>query len=130
MIDEKDLVWRFFAATSGPGGQNVNKVATAVELRWNVWASAYNETVKQRIAAAAGRKLAASGDIVIVAKGTRSQDANKAAALVRLREVIAKGTKPVVKRRASKPTKGSRERRLEGKRVRSGIKAGRGRVVE
>jgi ribosome-associated protein len=129
-MDEKLLKFKFFAASAGPGGQHVNKVATACELRFDVDGAGLNEEVRERLVKLAGRKMTLEGEIVIVAKGSRSQEANKVEALARLEELLAKARKVPVKRKKSRPTKASRERRLEGKKVRSGIKRLRGKLAE
>lgn len=112
----------------GPGGQHVNKTATAVQLRFKVGASGLPEAVKQRLMALQDSRITADGVIVIKAQGTRSQEQNKAEALARLQDMIAKAEKVPRVRRATKPTFGSTQRRLAGKAQRSEVKAGRGKV--
>jgi ribosome-associated protein len=124
-IDEKDLDERFVRA-SGPGGQNVNKVSTAVELRFNVHASSLPYDVKQRLRDLAGSKLTADGLLTIDSREHRLQSQNREAARARLAALIRQALIRPRTRRATKPKAGARERRLTGKKLRSGIKAGRG----
>ena len=124
-LDERELVFRFVRA-SGPGGQNVNKVSTAVELRFDVAHSpSLTEDVRARLRVLAGRRLNTEGVLVIDAQRHRSQERNRADAVERLVELIRKAAIPPVPRRKTKPTRGSRERRLESKRLRARIKRGR-----
>ena len=112
--------------SSGPGGQNVNKVETAVRLRWNVAASAaLPDEVKARLAALAGRRLTADGVLLIEARRFRTQEKNREDALARLEELLAKAARAPRRRRATKPGRAARERRLEAKRRRSETKRGR-----
>ena len=113
----------------GPGGQHVNKVATAVQLRFNVRGSALPPAVKARLLALNDSRITKEGDVVIKAQGARSQEANKADALGRLTELIEQAEHVPKARKATKPTYGSKLRRLEGKSKRSEVKAGRGRVT-
>ena len=126
-IPEEQLDERFVRA-SGPGGQNVNKVATAVELRFNVPASALPEEVKARLTALAGRRMSADGVILLDSREHRTQAANREAARARMAALVAKAFRRPRRRKATTPTKASRERRLEAKTQRAGLKAARGRV--
>ena len=112
----------------GPGGQHVNKASTAVQLRFDVQASALPASVKARLLATPDSRVTVEGVVVIKAQGTRSQEQNKAEAMVRLQELIAQAEHVPRARRATKPTFGSRQRRLAGKAQRSEVKAGRGKV--
>jgi ribosome-associated protein len=127
-IDEAELDESFIRA-SGPGGQNVNKVSTAVQLRFDVRRSpSLPNDVAVRLMRLAGSRLTSDGVLVLTAQSHRTQERNRADARERLVELIAKAAVRPVRRRATKPTLGSKTRRLESKAVRSGIKAGRGRV--
>jgi ribosome-associated protein len=114
----------------GAGGQNVNKVSSAVHLRFDIRASSLPQDVKERLLALADQRITADGVVVIKAQTSRSQDANRADALARLNELVASVATPPRKRRPTKPTHGSKLRRLEGKAVRAQVKAGRGKVHE
>ena len=114
----------------GAGGQNINKVSSAVHLRFDIRASSLPEAVKDRLLAQRDQRITAEGVVVIKAQTTRSQDMNRADAMQRLHDLINSVAVPPKPRRATKPTFGSKQRRLEGKGIRSAIKAGRGRVNE
>ncbi len=112
----------------GPGGQNVNKVSSAVHLRFDVAASTLPYGVKERLLAVSDNRLCKDGVVVIKAQNERSQEQNKAQALARLHDLVASVWAAPVQRRATKPTYGSKQRRLEGKTLRGQVKAGRGKV--
>lgn len=114
----------------GAGGQNVNKVSNAVHLRFDIRASSLPEPVKARLLALRDQRITADGVIVIKAQTTRSQDMNRADAMLRLNEIVNSVAVPPKPRRATKPTYGSRQRRLEHKGLRSAIKAGRAKISE
>ena len=114
----------------GAGGQNVNKVSSAVHLRFDVQASSLPEELKARLLALADSRISNEGVVIIKAQQHRSQEKNRGAALERLQELIEAAAHVPRVRRATKPTRASRERRLEGKAVRSSVKAGRGKVQD
>jgi ribosome-associated protein len=115
VIPDRDLSFAFVRA-SGPGGQNVNKVSSAVQLRFDMAGStALSDAVKNRLRVLAGRRLTDEGAILIIARNQRSQDHNRREALERLADLIRRALVAPKTRKATKPTKASRERRLEGK---------------
>ena len=121
-IDESELEENFIRA-SGPGGQHVNKTETAVQLRFNVRGSpSLPNDVAVRLMKLAGSRMTQDGVLVLTAQSERSQKRNREEALARLVELIRQAAVRPVKRRATKPTRASREKRLESKKRRSGIK--------
>jgi ribosome-associated protein len=114
----------------GAGGQNVNKVSSAVHLRFDIHASSLPEAIKERLLAVRDQRITAEGVVVIKAQTSRSQDMNRADALQRLQALVDGVAVPPKARRPTKPTYGSKQRRLEGKSQRSAVKAGRGKVDE
>lgn len=112
----------------GAGGQNVNKVSNAAHLRFDIRASSLPEDVKARLLAQRDTRISDEGVVVIKAQDHRSLPLNRAAALERLQAMVDAAAHVAPPRRATKPTLGSKRRRLEGKAIRSAVKAGRGRV--
>ena len=128
-IPESELEFRFFRS-GGPGGQNVNKVATAVQMRFDVLNSpSLGEGVRQRLMKLAGSRLTQDGVILITAVRFRTQERNRADAIERLQGLIEKASVAPTYRVPTRPTRASRERRLGAKSHRSGIKSGRGKPI-
>ena len=107
----------------GPGGQNVNKVSNAVHLRFDIAASSLPAAVKERLLALPGRRVTKEGVLVLKAQTSRSLEQNRALALERLQAIVTEAAQVPEVRRATKPTYGSKQRRLEGKSIRSQVKA-------
>ena len=117
-----------FIASSGPGGQNVNKVATAVQLRLDVFALRLSPPVFHRLKALAGSRMTARGEIVLTARTHRTQEANRAEARERLADLIAKAETEPARRKKSQLNRVGKQARLEGKKRRGSVKANRGKV--
>lgn len=126
-LPEDALEERFLAAT-GPGGQNVNKVATAVQIRLDVFALRLLPAVYARLKTLAGSKWTNDGEIVLTARSFRTQEANRADARARLADMVAKAHVAPVRRIKTKPSKSAKEKRLTGKSIRGDVKKGRGKV--
>jgi ribosome-associated protein len=124
-IDENDIDISFVRA-SGPGGQNVNKLSTAAQLRFDTRRIALPEDAALRLNRLAGQRMTKDGVIVIHAQRFRTQERNRADAIDRLLEILREAMTRPIPRRATKPTLGSKTRRLEGKKRRGDIKAKRG----
>ena len=117
-----------FLAASGPGGQNVNKVATACQLRCDVFALGLAPDVYHRLKALAGSRMNAAGEIVITARKYRTQEANREEARTRLADLIARAHVRQAKRVKTRPSRAARAKRVDEKKQRGSIKQGRGKV--
>ena len=126
-LPEEALEEKFLAAT-GPGGQNVNKVATAVQLRLDVFALGLHPDVYHRLKDLAGSRWTKEGEIVLTARAHRTQEANRAEARERMAELVGKAHQRPVKRVKTKPSRAAKARRVDEKKGRSAVKAGRGKV--
>jgi ribosome-associated protein len=123
-IDERELTFEYIRA-SGPGGQNVNKVATAVQMRFDIHASSLPEDVKVRLSHFAGKRVTSEGILVIEAKRFRTQEQNRFDAMERFVELVKKASAKPKSRRKTKPTAASQEKRLRSKKQRGKIKQAR-----
>ena len=128
-LPEDALSEKFLAAT-GPGGQNVNKVATACQLRVDVYRLGLPPHVFQRLKVIAGSKMTLGGELIITARRFRSQEANREDARVRLAQMIADAHIVQAKRRPTKPSRSAKAKRVDAKKGRATIKAGRGKVTD
>lgn len=126
-IPESAISERFLAGT-GPGGQNVNKVATACQLRVDVYALGLPPDAYRRLRELAGSRMTNEGELLFVARRYRTQEANRADARQRLSDMIDAALKRPERRIKTKPSKAAKARRVDGKKARSNVKAGRGRV--
>jgi ribosome-associated protein len=123
-----ELAQESFIASSGPGGQNVNKVATAVQLRLDVFALRLEPAVFQRLKTLAGSRMTASGEIVLTARTFRTQDANREDARARLAAMIEQALVEPKKRAKTRLNRVGKEQRIKSKKARGTVKANRGRV--
>lgn len=126
-VDEREVEFSAIRA-QGAGGQNVNKVSSAVHLRFDINASSLPDEIKARLLALSDSRITQEGVLVLKAQQHRTQEMNRADALARLQEVIDGVSNPPKPRRATRPTYGSKQRRLESKSQRSSIKSLRGKV--
>lgn len=127
-LPDAAIVEEKFLAASGPGGQNVNKVATAVQLRVNVFALGLPPYAYARLKELAGSRMTAAGELVVTARRFRTQDANREDARARVSALIEAAHERQARRVKTKPSKAAKARRVDAKKGRSAIKAGRGRV--
>ena len=127
LVDEREVELTAIRA-QGAGGQNINKVSSAIHLRFDIVASTLPDDVKERLIALNDSRITEAGVMVLKAQQHRTQDMNRSDALARLQEVINSIAMPPKERRVTKPTFASKQRRLKGKNLRAGVKAGRGKT--
>jgi ribosome-associated protein len=124
-IPDEEFAWSY-ARSGGPGGQNVNKVSTKAVLRWDIVATpSLPDDVKARLRTQQANRITTEGVLVLMSQQYRDQERNRQDCLEKLRAMILQAAAPPKKRRATRPTRGSKQRRIEGKKRRARVKAGR-----
>ncbi len=126
----EDALSESFLAATGPGGQNVNKVATAVQLRADVFKLGLAPEVYERLKTIAGSRMTAGGELLITARRYRTQDANRVDARARLAEMVARAHIAPRKRKATRPSRAAKAKRVDTKKQRGTVKATRGKVTD